>query len=217
MLPLQLQRAVAVEVRRQPAVQQREIVQRLPLAAPVCHAVAGRIRRVPRRADDAARRHVIPQDILRRRLLVAHRLRLAVEQQRRHAASAQLKPQAVLVAARGALVDHAAERLRAVLPRREAHRAAQRLRHLRLVGALERKAVARHAPRVGKLPAQQRRQLVLLAAAGRDIALHHGSVTCSPAKISFGFLICGFTASSAASVTPLARAMPQSVSPRRTV
>ena len=83
--------------------------------------------------------------------------------------------------------------------------------------ALGEHAVARHAPRVGKLPLQKRRQLILHPVARCQIPLHHGSFTRSPTAILFGFLICRFTFSSAASVTLCARAIPQSVSPRFTV
>ena len=157
------------------------------------------------------------EDLLHRRPLIAHALCLVVEQQRRHAASAHLKLQALFIACHAALVHNARKFDRAVLSRRKAHRPPQHLRHRRLVCALERKAVARHASRVGKFPLQQRRQLKLRTVARRQIPLHHGSVTRSPTAILLGFLICGFTFKSAVSVTPYVFAMPHSVSPRLTV
>ena len=157
------------------------------------------------------------EDLLHRCPLVAHAFRLIVEQHRRHASPAYLKLQAPFVARYAAFIYNTRKFNRSVLHRRKAHRPPQCLCHRGLVCAPQRKAVARHASRVGKFPLQQRRQLKLRTVARRQIPLHHGSFTRSPTAILFGFLICRFTFSSAVSVTLCARAIPQSVSPRFTV
>ena len=157
------------------------------------------------------------EDLLHRCPLVAHAFRLVVEQQRRHAAPAYLKLQAPFIARYAAFIYNTRKFNRSVLLRRKVHRPPQCLCHRRLIRTAQRKAVARHAPRVGKLPLQKRRQLILHPVARCQIPLHHGSFTRSPTAILFGFLICRFNFSSAVSVTLCARAIPQSVSPRFTV
>ena len=119
------------------------------------------------------------EDLRHRRALIGHRLRLVVQQQRRHAASCDLQLRSLFIAGHLILVDHAEKLGFAVLLCRKAHGAAQHVRHRLFVRTADGKAVARLCARIGKAPRKQRRQLIDFALAGRHKACH-GITTCCP-------------------------------------